>query len=39
MVAFLGLPGCGYNDFQTLDEQVKASWSELLSQYQRRSDL
>ena len=38
-VAFLGLPGCGYNDFQSLDEQVKASWSEVLSQYQRRSDL
>ena len=37
--AFLGLPGCGYNDFQSLDEQVKASWSEVLSQYQRRSDL
>ena len=39
MVSFLGLPGCGYNDFQSLDEQVKASWSEVLSQYQRRSDL
>ncbi len=39
MVSFLGLPGCGYNDFQSLDEQVKAAWSELLSQYQRRSDL
>ncbi len=39
MVALLGLPGCGYNDFQSLDEQVKAAWSEVLSQYQRRSDL
>ena len=39
MVSLLGLPGCGYNDFQSLDEQVKASWSEVLSQYQRRSDL
>ena len=39
MAALLGLPGCGYNDFQTLDEQVKAAWSELLSQYQRRADL
>ena len=39
MVALLGLPGCGYNDFQSLDEQVKAAWSEVLSQYQRRADL
>jgi len=37
--ALLGLPGCGYNDFQSLDEQVKAAWSEVLSQYQRRADL
>ncbi len=37
-VAF-GLTGCGYNDFQRLDEQVKASWSEVLNQYQRRADL
>ncbi len=37
--AILGLPGCGYNDFQTLDEQVTAAWSEVLSQYQRRADL
>jgi LemA protein len=35
----LGLSGCGYNDFQRLDEQVKAAWSEVLNQYQRRSDL
>ena len=35
----LALPGCGYNEFQTLDEQVNAAWAELLSQYQRRSDL
>jgi LemA protein len=39
LAAVLGLPGCGYNDFQSLDEQVKAAWSEVLSQYQRRSDL
>ena len=42
MVAVLAaalLTGCGYNDFQRLDEQVKASWSEVLNQYQRRSDL
>src|SRR5438045_2466214 len=38
-VAMLGLPGCGYNEFQTLDEQVKADVAEVLSQYQRRSDL
>ena len=31
--------GCGYNDFQSLDEQVKAAWSEVLNQYQRRADL
>jgi LemA protein len=35
----LALPGCGYNEFQTLDEQVNAAWAELLSKYQRRSDL
>ena len=35
----LSLSGCGYNDFQRLDEQVKAGWSEVLNQYQRRSDL
>ncbi|OYU66918.1 MAG: hypothetical protein CFE45_43725 [Burkholderiales bacterium PBB5] len=35
----LPLSGCGYNDFQRLDEQVKAGWSEVLNQYQRRSDL
>jgi LemA protein len=33
------LSGCGYNSFQQLDEQVKASWSEVLNQYQRRADL
>ena len=35
----LSLGGCGYNDFQRLDEQVKAGWSEVLNQYQRRADL
>ena len=39
LAATLGLSGCGYNDFQKLDEQVKASWSEVLNQYQRRADL
>ena len=33
------LSGSGYNDFQTRDEQVKAAWSEVLNQYQRRADL
>jgi LemA protein len=37
--ATLLLGGCGYNDFQRLDEQVKSAWSEVLNQYQRRSDL
>ncbi|HEY4081807.1 MAG TPA: LemA family protein [Burkholderiaceae bacterium] len=35
----LALSGCGYNEFQSLDEQTKASWSEVLNQYQRRADL
>ncbi len=39
LTATLALSGCGYNDFQKLDESVKASWSEVLNQYQRRSDL
>ncbi len=33
------LAGCGYNDFQRLDEESKAAWSEVLNQYQRRADL
>ncbi len=33
------LSGCGYNDFQRLDEQTASAWSEVLNQYQRRSDL
>ncbi|CAM8669209.1 LemA Uncharacterized conserved protein [Comamonadaceae bacterium] len=33
------LTGCGYNDFQRLDEQTRAAWSEVLNQYQRRADL
>ena len=33
------LSGCGYNDFQRLDEQVKSAWSEVVNQYQRRADL
>jgi LemA protein len=35
----LSLSGCGYNTFQTGDEQIKASWSEVVNQYQRRADL
>ncbi len=35
----LALAGCGYNRFQTQDEQVKAAWSEVLNQYKRRADL
>ncbi len=41
MIAVLitALSGCGYNDFQTGDEAVKAAWSEVINQYQRRADL
>ena len=39
MVVALSLTGCGYNDFQRLDEQTKSAWSEVLNQYQRRADL
>ena len=35
----LSLTGCGYNDFQRLDEQTSSAWSEVLNQYQRRADL
>ncbi len=35
----LSLAGCGYNNLQALDEQVKAAWAEVLNQYQRRADL
>lgn len=35
----LGLGGCGYNDFQRLDEESKSAWQEVLNQYQRRADL
>ena len=38
-IAVLSLSGCGYNDFQSLDEGVKAAWSEVLNNYQRRADL
>jgi len=38
-VAALSLGGCGYNDLQRQDEAVRASWSEVVNQYQRRADL
>ncbi|HUL10649.1 MAG TPA: LemA family protein [Methylococcaceae bacterium] len=37
--AALGISGCGYNTIQAQDEQVKAAWSEVVNQYQRRADL
>jgi LemA protein len=39
LVTTLLLQGCGYNTLQTQDEQIKSAWSEVLNQYQRRSDL
>lgn len=33
------LSGCGYNTLQATDEQIKASWAEVLNQYKRRADL
>lgn len=33
------LSGCGYNTLQSNDEQIKASWAEVINQYQRRADL
>src|SRR5437762_376179 len=39
LIATLALTGCGYNTMQRQDEQVKAAWSEVLNQYQRRADL
>ena len=38
-LATLSLTNCGYNSIQTSDEQVKANWSEVVNQYQRRADL
>lgn len=39
LAATLLLSGCGYNTLQSTDEQIKAAWSEVLNQYQRRADL
>ena len=38
-IVCLGLGGCGYNNLQRQDENVKAAWSEVVNQYQRRADL
>jgi LemA protein len=39
LIALGGLSACGYNRFQALDEEIKATWAEVLNQYQRRADL
>ena len=39
LLLVLSLSSCGYNTFQSLDEEAKASWAEVLNQYQRRADL
>ena len=39
LLCVMTVSGCGYNQFQTQDEQVKAAWAEVLNQYQRRADL
>ena len=38
-VLLLGVSGCGYNQLQAEDEQVKSAWAEVLNQYKRRADL
>jgi LemA protein len=39
VILAISLSGCGYNTIQAQDEQVKAGWSEVVNQYQRRADL
>ena len=39
LAALLTTTGCGYNDLQGLDEEVKGAWAEVQNQYQRRADL
>ena len=39
LASTFALSGCGYNQFQSLDEQTKSAWAEVLNQYQRRADL
>ncbi len=34
-----GMTGCGYNTLQSTDENINATWSEVVNQYQRRADL
>ena len=38
LAATLGLGGCGYNNMQAGDQQIKASWAEVVNQYQRRAN-
>lgn len=39
LLSLASLSGCGYNTLQSQDEQIKANWSEVINQYQRRADL
>ena len=39
LVLLMPLTGCGYNTFQSPDEQITAAWAEVVNQYQRRADL
>ncbi len=39
LISVMSLTGCGYNTLQAQDEAIKAGWSEVLNQYQRRADL
>ena len=39
LTTLLSISGCGYNDLQGLDEEVKGAWAEVQNQYQRRADL
>lgn len=39
LVLATGLSGCGYNQLQAQDEQVKSAWAEVINQYKRRADL
>lgn len=39
LVLLVAISGCGYNGLVKLDEDVKAKWNQVETQYQRRSDL
>ena len=39
VAATMLLSGCGYNTMQAQDEAIKAKWSEVVNQYQRRAEL